>query len=383
MRVLHVIPSVSDRSGGPATAIVPMCRALSESGIEVLLATTNSGLEMEVPDGPVDFRGVSTAFFPAQFLESFKFSKPMSAWLNKNVGSFDVVHIHAVFNHACVAAANACRKQRVPYVVRPLGTLDPWSMKQKRFRKQLFWRFTGRAMLHGAAAVHYTTAAEKEAAEHSLGLNHGIVVPLGIDPEMSDLSSQLPEVTGHPYVLVLSRLHPKKGLDVLIDAFLNVVDDTRFEHWRLVLAGDGSKNYVKMLRQRVFSKNAHELVSFTGWLEGEEKKSLLRRASLLALPSFQENFALCVVEALANGVPVLISPHVNLAAEVRSASAGWISEVNRSALETALREALEDPAERFKRGSAGKLLCQSFSWDQVAAQWKNLYSTLVVNTNQQ
>jgi glycosyltransferase involved in cell wall biosynthesis len=383
MKVLHVIPSVSTRSGGPAEAIIPMCRALHESGVEVLLATTNSGVEIEPSDGPVSYRGVATAFFPTQWLDSFKFSKPMSTWLNQNVRSFDVVHIHAVFNHACVAAANACRKQRVPYVIRPLGSLDPWSMKQKRFRKQLFWRLMGRAMLKGAAAVHYTTPAEQEAVEHSLGLNHGIVVPLGIDTTVSSSSSELPVQTGNPYVLVLSRLHPKKGLDVLIDAFLNVIEDARFEDWRLILTGDGPKDYVKLLRQKVSSRNAQELVSFTGWLEGGEKQSVLSAASLLALPSFQENFGLCVVEALANGVPVLISPAVNLAPEVHSASAGWISEVNRAALEAALREALGDKAERIKRGTAGKVLSRSYSWDQVAEQWKGFYSTIMVNQNGQ
>jgi len=387
MRVLHVIPSVSTRSGGPAEAIVPMCRALQETGIEVVLATTDFGLEVEVSETPVNYRGVSTIFFPAQWGDSFKFSRPMSAWLNENVQRFDIVHIHAVFNHACVSAANACRKRGVPYVIRPLGSLDPWSMKQKRLRKQVFWRMTGRAMMQASAAVHYTTRAEQQAVESWVKLNNGTVVPLGIDSEIADSSMngddllrQFPLLANHPYVLVLSRLHPKKALDVLIDAFLSVVQDSRLANWRLVLAGDGRPGYVKQLRQKVFAKKAEDLVLFTGWIEGREKKNVLKHASLLALPSHQENFGLCVMEALALGVPVLISPQVNLAEAVESALAGWISPVSRLALETALRDALEDEGERIIRGRAGELLAQSFSWGKVAAQLKNVYSAIAANS---
>src|SRR5436190_22057618 len=106
MRVLHVIPSVSERSGGPAAAIVPLCLELQKQGIEVLLASTNHGLTQKSVDGCVDYRGVSARFFPVQLGESFKYSRPLATWLRTSVRGFDVVHIHAVFNHASVAAAS-------------------------------------------------------------------------------------------------------------------------------------------------------------------------------------------------------------------------------------------------------------------------------------
>ncbi|HKG80318.1 MAG TPA: glycosyltransferase, partial [Pyrinomonadaceae bacterium] len=123
MRVLHVIPSVSDRSGGPATAIIPMCRALLRHGIEVLLITTDAGLREDALKGG-DYKGVPAMFFPSQLGESFKYSRPLASWLRSNIRDFGLAHIHAVFNHSSVAAAHVCRKAGVPYVVRPLGTLD-------------------------------------------------------------------------------------------------------------------------------------------------------------------------------------------------------------------------------------------------------------------
>src|SRR6185369_11560529 len=138
MRVLHVIPSVEERSGGPATAIVPMCRALMQQGIEVLLITTNHGLDDEEVLRRSVYREVPAKFFPSQLGESFKYSRPLATWLAFHINSFDLVHIHSVFNHASVAAAHACRKAKVPYVIRPLGTLEPWSMAQKPLRKYFF-----------------------------------------------------------------------------------------------------------------------------------------------------------------------------------------------------------------------------------------------------
>lgn len=389
MKVLHVIPSVSERSGGPGQAIIPMCRSLLEQGTEVVIATTDAGVRTPITFGDeAIYKGVRTVFFPTQWGDSFKYSKPLARWLEANVKLFDVVHIHAVFNHACIAAARACRRHGVPYVVRPLGTLDPWSMKQKPLRKFLFWQLAGKPMLRNAAAVHYTASAEQAAAEGSLGLNHGRVIPLGVDIDLEQhvngselISRHLKQLGEHPYVLVLSRLHPKKGLDVFVDAFAGLVRRPEFRDWRLVLAGEGPPDYVKLLQQKVAAHQAQDRVLFPGWLEGETKDAFLRHASLLALPSFHENFGLCVMEALAVGVPVLISPHVNLAAEIETAGAGWIARVETKAMETTLGEALSLEGERAKRGRAGKALSLEFSSERVASLINEMYSTVSAARN--
>ncbi len=379
MRVLHVIPSVCDRSGGPAQAIFPMCRALEAKGIETLLVTTDAGIEIDTSQlsGPVKLKNVSIQFFPSQWGKSFKFSRPMSLWLYENVRKFDLVHIHAVFNHACIAAARACRKHGVPYVVRPLGTLDPWSMGQKRLMKSAFWTLTGQRMLRGAAAVHYTTRAEREAAEQSLKISRGSVVPLGIDLDIAEVPTTSAQISimppSEPYVLVLSRLHPKKGLDVLLDAFLEITNEKQFEDWRLVLAGDGPDDYVRLLKRKAEIGRAAAVVSIPGWLEGETKKLFLQRASVLALPSHRENFGLCVLEALTCGVPVVISEFVNLAETIEGAGAGWVGTLDRESLVKILSEAMGSERERAKRGEAGRLLSRQFTWSEVANELVLLY----------
>lgn len=348
-----------------------MCLALQAQGIEVVLVATDAGLRKLETACAMDHEGVPAIFFPSQLGESFKYSRPLSVWLNQNVHAFDLAHIHAVFNHASVAAASECRKARVPYVIRPLGTLDPWSMKQKSLRKRLFWSLVGKTMMSGAAGVHYTAQTEKTATEALLGVNHGRVIPLGIDPIAMPGNGACRDRSRNRYVLVLSRLHPKKGLDVLIDAFSALTRRPEFEQWQLIVAGDGPADYVAMLKQK--AANAGDKIVFTGWLDGPRKEEMLSNASLLALPSYQENFGLCVMESLARSVPVLISPHVNLASEIEAANAGWIAEVESQALAAKLAEALSDPDELSKRGRAGQLLSQNYSWERVAGSLAQLY----------
>jgi glycosyltransferase involved in cell wall biosynthesis len=369
MRVLHVIPSVAERSGGPATAIVPMCGALREQGIDVLLVTTNHGLSNT--DRLVEYKGVPARFFRTQAGASFKYSRPLAGWLKTRARDFDVVHVHAVYNHSSVAAAAACRNAAVPYVVRPLGTLDPWSMKQKPVRKRLFWFVSGRKMLQRSAAVHYTAEAEKQATEGFLRLNHGRVIPLGVEAgnaPSDDLTNWFPALAGHRYVLFLSRLDPKKGLDLLIESFVSLVRKPEFGSWRLVIAGDGPREYVAALKEK--AANSHRIV-FTGWVDGEAKEALLRHASLLALPSRQENFGLCVLEAMARGVPVLLSPEVNLAREIEAGDAGWI--VERQKLSAGLAAALADDGARAQRGRAARVFATKYSWKKTAADLIDLY----------
>ncbi|HJY27657.1 MAG TPA: glycosyltransferase [Pyrinomonadaceae bacterium] len=372
MRVLHVIPSIAERSGGPATAIIPMCRALMQQGIEVLLVSTDAGLKDK---SVAEYKGVPAMLFPAEFGESFKYSRPLASWLTTNIRQFDLAHVHAVFNHSSVAAARACQRTGVPYLIRPLGTLDPWSMTQKPLRKRLFWQVAGKRMLQRAAAVHYTSEAEKLSTERLTGLNHGRVVPLGIENPSATtretLARHFPDLARYPYVLVLSRLHPKKGLGVLVDAFLSLA---KTPGWRLVLAGDGPPDYVSKLKNKASQCNQ---IVFTGWIDGEQKDALLGCASLLALPSHQENFGLSVMEAMSHSVPVLVSPGVNLAPEIVKANAGWIAAIDQESLTIKLAEALSDEAERAKRGRGGKQLSLRYSWENAAKSLVQLYQQVL------
>lgn len=356
--------------------MVQMAKALIEAGVEVTIVTTSADGdgELDVPHGEeTEWEGVPAIFFRRRLGEAFKYSWGLGHWLGRNVRGFDAVHVHAVFSHSSLAAARACRRNSVPCWVRPLGSLDPWSLGRKSFQKKVLWRLGVEKMLRGAVAVHYTTEAEKQLAQEALGLDNGVVIPLGVDPELlegrpdpREVNRVLATVNG-PYVLSLSRLHPKKELELTIQGFLAATQAPGMEEWRLVLAGEGEAEYADSLKNLARELDGEKRVLFPGWLSGDQKRAYLQSADLLVLVSRQENFGISVVEALACGVPVLVSPEVNLSGAVEKAGAGWLSDLNAESVASVLWEALGDREARISKGEAGRRLVQSeFSWEAVA-----------------
>ncbi len=387
MKILHVIPAVAPRYGGPSQAVIEMCLALQKAGIAVELCTTDADgdgrLAVEL-DKPTLYRGVQTYFFRRDRSEAFKFSRSLAQWLDGNVARYDLVHIHAVFSHATYAAARACRLHRIPYIVRPLGTLEPWSMQQKRPRKMLAWHLLFRSILHKAAAIHYTTLQERELTEQSLNLSKGITIPNGVDEALLavDPNGKFRKQYGIPadaiVVLCLSRLHPKKGIDSLLRAFLELQKLGELASVHLVIAGDGEPDYVDQLRGMARGTNDESCVHWTGWLEGESKVAALAEADLFVLNSFQENFGIGAVEAMACGTPVLLHRQVGLAPDVAEYGAGWIVDLQRDGLRDGLLEATTDATETQRRGAnARRLVADRFTWSRVSIQLRSLYETLL------
>lgn len=390
LKILHVIPSVAPRYGGPSQAIYTMCRALQSHGTEVLIATTNADGSNVLPvvlGEKIIYQDAPTIFFARQWSEALKYSRPLAQWLERNINNFDLAHIHAVFSHACVAAARACKKNVVPYLVRPLGTLDPWSLKQKSARKRLFWYLGVKQMLNRAAAIHYTSDEEKRLAETELGLSGGVVIPNGLDlsfihhqtrRQTEPFDTPRSEIGHDPYVLALSRIHPKKGFELLIESFASLKNSGLFGSWRLVFAGDGDAGYVDQLKALARRRGLNGDALFVGWLEGDRKYAALKEASLLAMPSYQENFGISLIEAMACGVPVLVSPHVNLAPEIEKAGAGWVAALGEDKLTGALAEALSNEQERWRRGNNGRELASNYGAAKVATQLIDLYRGLTL-----
>lgn len=373
MRVLHVIPAIATRYGGPGVVAVETVRALRAAGVDAMIATTDAdgSDRLDVRLGElIEWDGIPAVVMPLGGGERFKWSGALARWLADHVDGFDLVDIHAVFSHSSVSAARACRRSDVPYVVRPHGALDPWSLTRKAWRKRLLLWWGVRQLLAGASFVQYTTADEQAGAEQALPwLPEGHVVPLGVD-EASFVEPSRDAV--RPYVLTMSRLEAKKSLELLIDVFHEVATGP-FRHWRLIVAGDGEPDYVSALHRRAAAGQAADRIEFPGWVQGGLKRSLLSGASLFASPSTQENFGLSLAEAMAAGVPVLVTPGVNLSGAVASAGAGWVVDRERAAIATALTHILGDDAGRLARGWAARGLADRFRWRHSAAAVIRLY----------
>jgi glycosyltransferase involved in cell wall biosynthesis len=181
--------------------------------------------------------------------------------------------------------------------------------------------------------------------------------------------------------LALSRIDPKKGLDLFLKAFAQIKAEGQLKDWRLVIAGDGKRAYVEQLQQLVRGTAAEPFVEWPGWLAGDVKFAALQEASLFVLSSHQENFAIGVLEAMACGTPVLISHRVGLASAVAEAKAGWIVSLDVAGLCRGLVEATRNPSELQARGAAArKLVAERFTWPRIAADWVTHYNTIVAQS---
>jgi glycosyltransferase involved in cell wall biosynthesis len=377
MRVLHVIPSVAPRYGGPSYAVLGYCRALRARGLETMIATTNADgdSELRVRTGaPTTYQGLDAVFFSRRG-EAFKYSGALARWLRQNVAGFDVVHIHAVFSHASLAAGRACRAHGVPYVLRPLGTLDPWSLTQRAWKKRVLLATSVRTLVGRAAAIHFTAAEEQRLAAPITGPVPGVVIPPGVDDRYL-AARPSPMAQRERRIVALARLDPKKRLDALIRAFHVVASMPGLTDWRLTVAGDGPADCRAALLQLARSGPASERIEFPGWIDGDRKQHLLGRSAIFALPSHQENFGLALVEAMACGVPAVVSASVNLSPDVARVRAGWVADDTDAGLADALRSAMGDEEERGRRAQAARGLAVQFTWAASAERLEALYASV-------
>ena len=359
-----------------------MCRALQRHAIHTLVATTdaNGSDRLKVPlETPTLHHGQETIFFRCQWSEAFKYSRPLAQWLHENVRGFDLVHIHAIFSHASLAAGRAAFRANVPYLVRPLGSLAPWALRHHAWRKHVLWRWAVKRFLRNAAAIHCTSDAEKQQVERVLDRCNAQVIPLGIELAPLDGSRRVTDET-RPSVLSLGRLHPVKGLDILIASFSKVAQEEPYRNWELVIAGDGEARYVSRLKRLAANSGVAQRIHFPGWLQGMQKEQAFKNADLLAVPSHQENFGLSIIEALSLGTSVIVSHCVDLAEPIDRAAAGWVCDLSVEALSTALRDAMSQKEERRRRGLSGRRMVETnFAWPIVTANLLELYHSLACN----
>ena len=374
MRILHVIPSVSPRWGGPSFVIRKMAQGLAERGVETHVATTddNGASRLDVPlDRPIVQDGVVYWHFRRQ-TSFYMCSLPFTKWLWQHAADYDLIHIHALFSYCSNVAAWIARRKEIPYIIRPFGVLNRWGMKNRRPRlKRLSFAVVEKGLLTSAAFVHYTSEQERiEASE--LRFSHNAVIipnPVEASPASRDdlrgtFRAHYPQLAGHRLILFLSRIDQKKGLDLLIPAFRQVV--TRYPNTVLVIAGDGNRNFTQILHRQVQENGVDDSVLWTGFLSGREKFAALADADIFVLPSYSENFGNAVVEAMALGVPVVITDQVGIHCEVAKGRAGLVTKAAVIPLANALDAMLCDDRLQSEFGSNARLLAiKQFSSEAV------------------
>lgn len=381
MNILHVIPSYvpAFRYGGPMRSVHGLACAQAAAGDRVVVMTTDADgpARLDVPLGrPVPVDGHQAWYFRTGFPRRLARAPGLIGALAAELPSFDVVHLHSVFLWPTLVAARAARRARRPYVVSPRGMLVSDLIRRRgALRKRLWIALCERRTLAESARIVVSSPLEAtEIARLGLDLAPLREVPNGIDPEVLAVPDAAlvsapvaAAVAGGPYALFLGRLSWKKGIDLLLRAAAQTT-------MRVLIAGPDDEG----LRPRLEAL-AHELeqsarVAFLGEVRGADRSALLHSARVLVLVSASENFANAVLEAMACGVPVILSPAVGLAPEVERRAAGWVIPADEQHLAAALRRCLEHPDLARAAGEHGRqAVAATYSWAAVASRMSAVY----------
>jgi glycosyltransferase involved in cell wall biosynthesis len=382
LKILHLIPTYKPAYiyGGPIFSVSLLCENLAAAGHEVKMLTTtaNGPDELDVPIGvPQDVDGVTTLYFRRWTKDHSQFSPALIWQMWKDCRHYDVVHFHSWWNIPTMASVLICWLRGVKPVLSPRGMLSDFSFEKTHASlKSLFHRTAGRFLLR-KTCLHLTSEAEN--AEVT-----GIGAESFILPNFIQLAtnsqSPIPNSPASPAgrqfpftLLFLSRIHPKKNLESLIEALSQVDFDFRFQ-----IAGMGEESYTGHLKEFISSKGLTEKVEWPGTLHGEEKFRRYAAANLFVLPSINENFANVVIEVLSTGTPVLVSEGVGLAGYVKENSLGWTCGTTPEEIAQALSAVVPDTEKQQAiRQAAPAIIRRDFSPETLTQRYVEAYQSLL------
>ena len=329
MNILHVISSVDPAGGGPTEGIRQLGCSLTSAGHLVEVVSLDPPGASYLKDYTLPVYAMGPAIL------KYAFSNRLIPWLRANHSHYDAVIVNGLWQFHSFAAWRTLRNSSTPYVLFTHGMLDPWFKKRyplKHAKKWMYWPWAEYRVLRDAHAVLFTSEEERLLARKSFWLysckevvtNYGTAKPTGNpELELQEFYSANPELRGKKLMLFMGRIHPKKGCDLLLDAFAKTLADD--PQWCLVIAGPDQVEWQAKLRQRGERLGIASRVTWMGMVRGAMKWGALRAAEVFVLPSHQENFGIVVAEALAAGTPVLISNKVNIWREIQADGAGIVA----------------------------------------------------------
>lgn len=371
IEVAHFIPGLHFRDGGPSRSVVRLTDSLAlDARLTVTLISHSVAGVPSIPSmNESVFRVTNYTNNSAAVRFGFVDRRLLLATLaNQRV---DLLHTHSVWHASNYWAAQLARRRSIPLICQPRGMLEPWAIASKLWKKRLAMLLFQRKDLYGASA--FIATSDMEAANiRALGLRQPVaLIPNGVDlPQLGP--SQ--EVTAFAHkrervVLFLSRMHPKKGVDLLIRAWA----ECRTPGWRLILVGPDEGGYSQEMLRHVRELGVSDSVEYLGALEGKAKEAVYRSADLFVLPSFSENFGLVVGEALSFGVPVITTRGTPWQ-ELETYRCGWWIDIGVEPLVKAIRDAVSlSDEQRTEMGERGKILATRYQWSNAAGQTADFY----------
>ena len=381
MRIAHIIDSLDPSQGGLPVASVSLAAAQAALGHDVTVVSnefsdSNLHLNRLLCDVQGSDRLTVTLILQKNYFDKL-FSISAKRYFAKNMHRWDILHLHGLWRPILWAAAKGALEQNIKWCLAPHGMLHPWALQQKRWKKRLAWELGWRRLIRRTAFLHLLNIEEKAYVQRLL-LDCPIeIIPNGFSPEQTDCSTnnlvfptEVANWMDHPYILFMGRLHYVKGLDYLSDAFAIVAQ--RNPEINLVVAGPDA-GMLQRFRAHVCRLGISERVHVVGLLFGPNKYAAIRNAICLCHPSRQEGFSMTIIEALASGVPVVISKDCHFP-EVEELGAGRVVELSAMSIANALLQIVNNSELRKMAGQKAKQLALSkYTWPKIAERSIDVY----------
>lgn len=379
MKILTLITSIDKTKGGPSRSVPVFVRGLAQEGVDITLMTIESdNMNLHILDGTTAKIHLLPPNYKRRDLEKFILRE-----------KFDIIHGQGIWELLFHWMRVIADKHRIPYILTPRGTLEPWSLQQKKWKKQIArWLYQDKDLKRSVCI--YATAETELSNIRKLGFKNPLcVIPNGIETDNYPCRTN-PSVV-KKQILFLSRLHPKKGIEVLIDAFARLQQD--FPDWNVLIVGNGEDDYVETLQAKVTQLKVENKVKISPPVFGKGKATLYQESSLFCLPSYSENFGMVIAEAMSCGVPAITTVETpwellngnttSMGASLQSLGenkqTGWCIDTGVDALAHTLREAMALPPHiLYEMGQKGsKLINENFNYRNIAKKNKELYEWIL------
>lgn len=366
MKICIATHSIDKKDGGPSRSVPILAKGLSELGMDVTILTVNTpNMNQEL----LQNTSVKLVLLPSK-----GYRRMLKSFFKTE--HFDIIHSQNLWTPYYHWIARITRKLSIPYIMTPRGTLEPWSLQQKKLKKLLALSIYQRRDLNMAKCVLATSEMEAESIKHIKVTSPVAIIPNGIDLTEYPCRSNQENLNIKKRILFLSRIHKKKGIELLINSWSELRE--KYPDWTISIVGNGDANYIRELKDTIKKKGLEGSVSILPPVFGTEKVTLYKESSLFVLPTYSENFGMVIAEAMACGLPVVTTTGTPWKA-LKEHDLGWYVEINQSSLTNALDEALNTGIDSLnQRGQRASLYVNSnFSYLEIAKKCLLLYKWIL------
>lgn len=364
---IHVVSSIEDEASGPSYSVTRLAEAQASLGLSVGVYSLAGNPGDELRSG-VRLRSFAASLTEVPVLSRLDFSRDLRLALDAATAQGALLHVHGLWRMPNVYPGISARRHNASLVLSPRGMLGAAALTFSTRNKRLFWQLLQARATAPVRCFHATSEAEVADIRA-----FGLTAPAAVIPNGIDLPANPPKGTRKREVLHLGRIHPKKGIDRLLQAWAMVAPE--IPGWRLRIVGPSEGGHCAELEAQAQRLSLDDSVSFEGPLYGADKEKAYRRAALFVLPTLNENFGMVVAEALAHGTPVISTKGAPWQG-LRTERCGWWIEHGPEALAAALREALFTPRECLSMmGARGRdWMARDFGWEAIAKRMGEVHA---------